>query len=158
MIHLPKWLKEAFSKQACYKCLESLDKKGVIAIGIAEEKNKKLKKPYLALFYEYKCPHCKSRSTFTGFQTDWDDFLADVVDIARASTPTPPEDLPQAEADTPPEAEEAKAAPKPKKNKGMSNTEIQDVLKDLNESADLKDFFIKMGIVLETKRTDEEGK
>lgn len=158
MIHLPNWLKEAFTKQACYKCKAALDKKGVTAIGISEEKQKKQKKATLSIFYEYHCPHCKSRATFTGFQTDWDDFISDMVDVARASnSPETPDELPQAEADD--EVAEAPAETAPKtKRKGMSNVEIQDVMKDLNESADLKDFFTKLGIVFENKRNDEESK
>lgn len=131
MIPLPKWMKDFFINSVCPFCKKSCKRKGVYGLGVREEEHNK--KGHTKIFcYEYKCPYCNNRSVFTGFPTSFEDFIADMIDIA---------DIPIMMDD--PEVESPNTT---SKTGGMSDQEIENAKKMISDSHFFDDLLGKLGI------------
>lgn len=124
---LPKWLDDAFAQSFCIseKCERKLHRKGVIGVGIREEAQAGSDETILSFCYEYRCPYCGNRSVFSGFPTTIEDFVADMMEIGG---------FPIDEVDEP-----------PKKSK-ISNSEVSEAKRIINNSKNFEELMEKMGI------------
>lgn len=130
MIPLPKWMKDGFRKSSCPHCKKTCKKRGVYGVGIREEvgKNDEVVKSFC---YEYRCPFCDKRTVFTGFPSSYEDFVNDLIEIAQ---------IPIIE-------EEAVEAPPETKAGGMSDKEVEEGKKIIEETDYFEDLLSKLGIL-----------
>lgn len=130
MLKLPRWVQEVFDQSACpfRDCRKKLENQGVIAVGAREEKHPETKQELLSFFYEYKCPHCRNRSVFTGFPTTLEDFIGDMIEISNST-----------------DFAEQKVMYPDRRSK-ISTSEVKDALKFMRQSNDFKDFMHFFGI------------
>jgi ribosomal protein S27E len=131
---LPEWMRGQFEKGECPYCKKPLTEKGVQTHGIKEESAKSKKKTRYIHFYDYKCLKCKNRFVFS-FPTTFREFIGDMMELAGLSN----------DGDTG-EIDESDFYLPQKKKSGITDDEVSEVKRILDESDDLKDFFGKIGI------------
>ena len=146
-MQIPEWMIGEFEKGQCPYCKKSLSEKGVQTHGIREEMSKSKKKVRYSHFYDYKCPKCKNRSVFS-FPTTLKEFINDMIDLANQAMPTQLSDGSMPEVDDQPDVNSRKS--------GITDEEVDDVKKSLNESEDLKDFFRKIGIDMKVTKSEKD--
>lgn len=150
---LPEWMKDEFEKHECGYCKKPLMEKGVETHGIREEKTKSKKKIRYVHFYDYRCPKCKNRSIFS-FPTTFKEYIQDMIELANLEMP------PQLTDGTEPEVDNSYPDFPPRKS-GITDEEFNEAKRILDESEDLKDFFGKIGIPMDTpskEKPEDENK
>lgn len=145
---LPKWMRDEFEKNVCPYCKEMLQEKNVKSHGIREERSKTKKKLRIVHFYDYKCTKCKNTCTFS-FPTTFREFIQDMMELASYVMP------PQLTDGTEPEMDDSFPEPEPRKS-GITDEEVAEAKKVLDECEDLKDFFGKLGIPMHRDDKDKE--
>lgn len=145
-MQIPEWMSGEFEKGQCPYCKKTLSDKGVQTHGIREELSKSKKKVRYSHFYDYKCPKCKNRSVFS-FPTTFKEFINDMVNLANQSMPTQLSDGTRAEVDDQPSTE---------RKSGITDEEVEEVKKSLDESEDLKEFFRKIGIDMKEPKSEKD--
>ncbi len=152
-MRLPEWMKDEFEKGECPYCESSLSEKGVQSHGIKEERSKTKKKIRYVHFYDYKCQKCKDTAVFS-FPTTFKEFITDMIELSNMDMPPQLHDGETTETDV-----DSDDIPVPNKKSGISDDEVSEVKKTLEESDGLKDFFGKIGIDIRTnKEKPDESK
>ena len=153
MIPLPKWIKEFFDKSLCPYCKKSLKSEGVCGIGIREEKSEN--KSIHSFFYQYKCSNCSNWSVFTGFPTTYEDFIADIIEVAKLPMPTM-DDIRELEKEM--EGIEGTEGNPPnihRKKSGMTDQEVRDFKKMIDDN---EYFLAELGFNMDLEEEQDENK
>lgn len=130
-------MREAFKNSVCPHCDAPCIKRGVFGIGVREQQRKK-RGTVFTFFFEYHCHNCDKQSVFPGFDTSFDDFIGDCIDISEMSFD-----------------EEKKPAIK-KEPEGMTDKEVADGKKLLNDCETFQEFLDRMGISEQYNAEEEE--
>lgn len=143
MIPLPRWMREAFKHSICPYCDSACKKTGVFGIGIRENANNTEQNRF-TFFFEYHCHKCEKNSIFPGSETSFDEFIGDCIDIAEMPF------------------EEQSKEKKKVKAEGMTDKEVADAKKLLNECSTFDEFLYRTGISeqfnIEDKKDEEKDK
>lgn len=164
MIPLPKWVLDVLNQSFCpnEKCNKPLTKRGVVGIGIREEVVKRRKMQ--SFCYEYDCPYCKQKTAFTGFPTTFNDFILDLIDLSESF---PEKDMPEfvgevmdgpKDMDDDSDYDETPKHRWPPKKSRITEKEMKECIKFLNETEFYDDFLEKLGIKKLDKEAPDENK
>lgn len=141
---LPEWMRGQFEKGECPYCKKPLTEKGVQTHGIKEETAKTKKKIRYIHFYDYKCTKCKNLFVFS-FPTTFRDFIEDMMELSGIK-----------EINS--EIDDSDFYIPQKKKSGITDEEVSEAKKILDESEDLKEFFGKIGIPMNKPKDKDEDK
>lgn len=137
MIPLPRWMRDAFKNSVCPYCEAPCERRGVFGIGVREQQRKK-KGLIFTFFFEYRCHECEKESIFPGFDTSFDSFIGDCIDISEMPF------------------DESEKKVKQKPPEGMTDGEVADGKKMLNDCETFIEFLDRMGITEQYNLPEEE--
>jgi hypothetical protein len=150
MLALPKWVQRIFAESVCPHCAKEKVKSklslgGVFAQGVREEMSKKTKRMRLSYYFEYRCSVCSKPSRFSGFPTNMDDFIADMIEVSNSpvqndSTPSDPRRTIKSKESKPKTPVE-----------GISDLEVESFKKLVEETQYFEDLLDKIGITKEER-------